>query len=819
MAAQGNQLKRSISLSNMEHVGKIHQSIAKDRREGPPEAVCYFDVFTAFSFLLPMNSLKGESLEFSNHLLSGIQDQGMQKRLEDEGVINWTSSCLKLYCLRTKGDGNCLMHAASLAMWGIHDDHMILRLAVHEAMKSGEGSTLYRRWLNARRQEMHQFSASLDKTQKETEWRRVVDMCNPLGYNGRTESLEEFHIFVLANVLRRPVIVYGLHKVRSLASGVTLAPCNIPGIYLPLLWTPDCVAKNPICLGYAGSHFSALVPSDDYNPRYPPAFPLCNKNGLSLPVHFLLEEEEYSAKGCKQDYLMLEEYQGSIGVFEAAQVGIKDQPEFLKSFWGNYVRQSRVSFGSFGGGGFGPGGQTEQRARMGGRQSQEVQRCPICNSLGGGPEKSFLCDDCYSQQLLAVGGPSPPPAHPPRESHIPDEGDASLPAPLTTTAHRDTHKCKMASCDLFGSPQYEGYCSKCYKEVQLAGRDRIGSQTGHRMDTPRPTPCKQCHKYEGVVVYDGLCVDCHSRRVRPQDTPPAAHTGPTLCKQCHAFEGVPVFGGLCSGCHSRNIHPREIPTTTGSDVMGYQHQANIGGGGGGASGNPTPLNQPGRVKYCSHPGCGKVRDPSSEELCFDHFVEQLSNPSSSSGGIRRCTYEGCTKTADPSARILCNDHLMQALDGNLPRFDMSLLMQGGQGHSAREQANRMGGRSASFENGDDLPRPLAAVPKGDPALDYRGRPEGKTVAAPFSQARHMGQEIDRINISGKVSEPSKLRCFVCQELEPEDNPAGVIVCSEHARDLHKMKTGLHRPPKQERSKSTPFIDTRCSAQKRGLVII
>ena len=737
MAADSNRLKRSISLSNMESASKIHQSIAKDRREGPEQAVCYFDVFTAFSFLLPMSSLRRESPEFRAHLLSGIQDLGMQRRLEEEGAINWTSKCLQLTCLQTKGDGNCLMHAASLAMWGIHDSHMILRDAVYTAMKGGTRSTLHRRWAQAQQLEMHQFGASLDGHQKEIEWTKVVEMCNPIGYQGRMESLEEFHIFVLANVLRRPIIVYGLPKVRSHASGGTLAPCSIPGIYLPLLWTPDCVAKNPICLGYAGSHFTALVPSDVQDTHYRPCIPLCTKRGQSLPVHFLLEEEVSSARNCKDDYMMLENVNEYDSPYEASQVSIRDQPEFLKNFWSNYVRQSRVSFGNTSAGGYGSGGQTDQRSRLGSSgRSPEVQRCPICNAIGGGPEKSFLCDSCHTAQLLAVGRPSTPATRPPRADHIIDEGqDPTLPSPLTTVPRE---KCKYPSCELFGSPQNEGYCSQCYKD--LTRRTRSSLQSSRQEENPRPR----------------------------------------LCQQCHQFGGLPVFGGLCTGCHTKNISPRDIPSTAGSSVIEYQRQANVG--------------EEDRAKRCAYPNCARVRDPVSD-YCFDHFAGQLGKPSAAPGGIRRCTYGNCSKTADPSAKLLCMDHFLLGVDGKLPGFDMSLIImdqsrQRDQDPPARQRAVMPGGGGAGFDDGDDLPPPLTVM-RPDPAR--------ATVIAP--------PNIDRLNIAANVSEPSKLVCFMCQNLEPMDNPEGVVVCSYHAREMHKIHTGVQHHLPRETGK--------CSKSKGG----
>ena len=56
-------------------------------------------------------------------------------------------ACQRLLPLATTGDGNCLLHAASLAMWGFHDRMLTLRKALFKAMSTTQNnSSLYRRW-------------------------------------------------------------------------------------------------------------------------------------------------------------------------------------------------------------------------------------------------------------------------------------------------------------------------------------------------------------------------------------------------------------------------------------------------------------------------------------------------------------------------------------------------------------------------------------------------------------------------------------------------------------------------------------------------
>lgn len=127
---------------------------------------------------------------------------------------------------------------------------------------------------------------------------------NRLPYN----ALEEIHIFVLANILRRPIIVlagelssmsslikncislcfisnlilsfflfancpdlidflpYVDKVVRSLESGSSFAPLNVGGVYLPLLWPAEECYRYPIVLGYDNMHFTPLVTLKDSGP-------------------------------------------------------------------------------------------------------------------------------------------------------------------------------------------------------------------------------------------------------------------------------------------------------------------------------------------------------------------------------------------------------------------------------------------------------------------------------------------------------------------------------------------------------------------------
>uniref|UniRef100_A0A3Q2PGB9 ubiquitinyl hydrolase 1 n=1 Tax=Fundulus heteroclitus TaxID=8078 RepID=A0A3Q2PGB9_FUNHE len=72
------------------------------------------------------------------------------------------------------------------------------------------------------------------------------------------ESLEEFHVFVLAHVLRRPIVVVADTMLRD-SGGEAFAPIPFGGIYLPLEVPAAKCHRSPLVLAYDQAHFSALV--------------------------------------------------------------------------------------------------------------------------------------------------------------------------------------------------------------------------------------------------------------------------------------------------------------------------------------------------------------------------------------------------------------------------------------------------------------------------------------------------------------------------------------------------------------------------------
>jgi len=127
------------------------------------------------------------------------------------------------------------------------------------------------------------------------------------------DFLDQFHVFVLANILLRPIIVVGEPYLRSV-TGDYIEPNDFVGVYLPLLWHPLQCLRAPIVLVFLMDHFLPLASrsrgsGDALSDVW--AVPLVTAAMEPLRVHFLLPREETGAYVRLQLYLELIELQAA----------------------------------------------------------------------------------------------------------------------------------------------------------------------------------------------------------------------------------------------------------------------------------------------------------------------------------------------------------------------------------------------------------------------------------------------------------------------------------------------------------------------------
>ncbi|KAH8019977.1 hypothetical protein HPB51_023793 [Rhipicephalus microplus] len=69
---------------------------------------------------------------------------------------------------------------------------------------------LYPRWREAEALQARLLHFSLDEAQWQEDWATLVSLAAQPG-----SALEQMHVFTLAHVLRRPIVVYGVKYVKS----------------------------------------------------------------------------------------------------------------------------------------------------------------------------------------------------------------------------------------------------------------------------------------------------------------------------------------------------------------------------------------------------------------------------------------------------------------------------------------------------------------------------------------------------------------------------------------------------------------------------
>ncbi|XP_037302238.1 ubiquitin thioesterase trabid-like [Manduca sexta] len=297
----GPGLKRSPSYIAPDLASAIRRHIASCIRYKKGNFPCrYINEFCTFSLPADIEELPAAIQE---QLFSELLDRDAQQTLEaDPPLINWSIELTvtlgsRLYALWNRSAGDCLPDAVSQAAYGVFDRNNALRTALADSLHHAHRS-FYERWQAWERLQASLLHYTPEEGQLRAEWSRLVAAAaRP------STPLHQVHVFALAHVMRRPIIVYGVNVVNSFR-GEALGYARFQGIYLPLLWDMQFCSKSPLCLGYTRGHFSALVPIEPYSHRHTyicreeqdetedvTFLPLTDSEGKLLPVHFLTCDE------------------------------------------------------------------------------------------------------------------------------------------------------------------------------------------------------------------------------------------------------------------------------------------------------------------------------------------------------------------------------------------------------------------------------------------------------------------------------------------------------------------------------------------------
>ncbi|MCL4122171.1 UNVERIFIED_CONTAM: hypothetical protein GTU68_017319 [Idotea baltica] len=284
-----------------------HIGTSLRQRKGPLS--CHF-VTEVATFSLPAD-IEMLPSSIQEQLFEELMDKDAQKQLEEVSpIINWSLEITdrlgsRLYALWNRTAGDCLLDSLLQAAWGVFDREGVLRRALADSL-SESAHVFYPRWKEYERWQARLLNYYVSESQILEEWAELVCLASQPG-----AALEQLHIFVLAHVLRRPVVVYGVKYVKSFR-GEDLGFARFEGVYLPLLWDNSFCWKSPLALGYTRGHFSALVPMEpesinnigagailDTGDHQIVFLPLMTHDAKLLPVHFLTQ----SQIGCEEELL------------------------------------------------------------------------------------------------------------------------------------------------------------------------------------------------------------------------------------------------------------------------------------------------------------------------------------------------------------------------------------------------------------------------------------------------------------------------------------------------------------------------------------
>ncbi|XP_052888607.1 uncharacterized protein LOC128297083 isoform X2 [Anopheles moucheti] len=281
-----------------------------------------------YTFTLP--DLTKYTDDFRKFLEKDLIENSTLNSLETTNRLNWwyeSGACRKLWPLATTGDGNCLLHAASLAMWGFHDRRLTLRRTLHDILSKEEfREALYRRWRFQQTRVNKQAGFVFCETEWAKEWEEIVAIASPEprrnskstgpsrrrsllieknfdaltggtsstlasdreDENATYESLEEIHVLALAHILRRTIIVVSDVFLRDI-NGEAFSPIPFGGVYLPFEVPSNECHRAPLLLAYDMAHFSALVAMEASNDSPPALIPLVDETNQLLPIQFCID--------------------------------------------------------------------------------------------------------------------------------------------------------------------------------------------------------------------------------------------------------------------------------------------------------------------------------------------------------------------------------------------------------------------------------------------------------------------------------------------------------------------------------------------------
>lgn len=125
--------ERSISLNDLDTSVKVREHVQKDVVNPEDDSKhSFFQSISQCTFVL--RSFDDFPVDYKKFLYSYLVDFVVFRELEECKRLNWCEGLFPMVPVLTMGDGNCLMHAASIGMWAVSDRYHTLRKLVYNAL-------------------------------------------------------------------------------------------------------------------------------------------------------------------------------------------------------------------------------------------------------------------------------------------------------------------------------------------------------------------------------------------------------------------------------------------------------------------------------------------------------------------------------------------------------------------------------------------------------------------------------------------------------------------------------------------------------------
>ena len=484
-----------------------------------------------------------------------------------------------------------------------------------------------KRWQFEQEQRLEEQNGSpvdCSSEQWDEDWKKTMELASTTrsSETHTLDALEEIHIFALANILRRPILVLCDHIHRG-NYDESLADVSLGGIYLPLLCdSVDCV-RSPVVIGYHQGHFMSLVTTEDgsitgedmfQQQRNKNAIPLVQYDNSPMQLHFLLPDEQQSS-----DRLLRE-----------------------------YLNCSRVEYTN---------NEVTRTILVATMESQEPEAHldQMCKTFFGALQEVYM--EKLAEKQLSLSGQH----YRPHPAASPGNGTALLPrnTPRCCSAHK---KCKNAVCENYTTHSND-YCHQCRK-------------TKPQLCTSPGCP------FAANPDYEGLCSACFARyrAILEQGpsmvSPSAPPSNKCIISNCQK-EACTHFHGKCHECYIKYIHTPNLgnitttasSTTTARPVTKNERQAENN------FGPPSPaLPRQNSRLFCFNQMCNNRLQNPEQIYCDEHAAGDIDQPSAMDTDYETCCVSGCSVPAVTYHGQLCYEHYKESMSRQQSKSHQTLQM-------------------------------------------------------------------------------------------------------------------------------------------------